>query len=134
MKACGVRYCNGPCLEEFRACGGVNPVWGAAPVIVQAEYQVLKKDKWVTKTSILLASGYWGLARHFHYLPEIAASFFWTCPALFGKLPPYLYVVFLTILLVDRSVRDDTRCGLKYGKGWKQYCALVPYRIIPGVF
>lgn len=120
--------------QDFRACGGKNPVWGKEPVVVEAEYQVLKNDKWVTKKSILLASGWWGIARHFHYLPEITASFFWTAPALFGKLPPYLYVIFLTILLVDRSLRDDTRCSLKYGKYWKQYCKLVPYRIIPGLF
>ena len=79
-------------------------MWGAKPRIVEAEYKVLKKDKWVTKKSILLASGWWGVAGHFHYLPEITASFFWTAPALFDKLPPYLYVVFLTILLVDRSL------------------------------
>ena len=30
--------------------------------IVEAEYKVLKKDKWVTKKSILLASGWWGVA------------------------------------------------------------------------
>jgi 7-dehydrocholesterol reductase len=82
----------------------------------------------------LLASGWWAVARHFHYLPEITASFFWTAPALFGKLPPYLYVIFLTVLLIDRSVRDDTRCSLKYGKYWKKYCELVPYKIIPGIF
>jgi 7-dehydrocholesterol reductase len=120
--------------QEFRSSGGKDLVWGKEPVIVEAEYTVLKNDKSVTKKSILLASGWWGIARHFHYLPEITASFFWTAPALFGKLPPYLYVIFLTILLVDRSLRDDTRCSLKYGKYWKQYCKLVPYRIIPGVF
>jgi len=25
--------------QEFRACGGVNPVWGRAPVMIRAEYQ-----------------------------------------------------------------------------------------------
>ena len=82
----------------------------------------------------LLIDGWWGIARHFHYLPEITASFFWTAPALFDKLPPYLYVVFLTILLIDRSMRDDLRCSLKYGKHWKKYCELVPYKIVPGIF
>ena len=57
-----------------------------------------------------------------------------TAPALFDKLPPYLYVVFLTILLIDRSMRDDLRCSLKYGKHWKKYCELVPYKIVPGIF
>merc|ERR1719409_582261 len=120
--------------QTFRSTNGKALVWGKKPVIVHAEYQVLKNDRWVTKKSILLASGWWRIARHFHYLPEITASFFWTAPALFAKLPPYLYVVFLTVLLIDRAMRDDQRCSLKYGKHWKKYCELVPYKIVPGVF
>ena len=120
--------------QTFRSTDGKALVWGKKPVIVHAEYQVLKNDRWVTKKSILLASGWWRIARHFHYLPEITASFFWTAPALFAKLPPYLYVVFLTVLLIDRAMRDDQRCSLKYGKHWKKYCELVPYKIVPGVF
>ena len=120
--------------QTFRSTDGKALVWGKKPVIVHAEYRVLKNDRWVTKKSILLASGWWRIARHFHYLPEITASFFWTAPALFAKLPPYLYVVFLTVLLIDRAMRDDQRCSLKYGKHWKKYCELVPYKIVPGVF
>jgi len=120
--------------QEFRASNGKKLVWGKKPLIVEAEYKVLNSGKWVTKRSLLLASGWWGISRHFHYLPEIMASFFWTSPALFGKLPPYLYVIFLTLLLIDRSMRDDLRCSLKYGKHWVKYCALVPYKIIPGIF
>jgi len=44
------------------------------------------------------------------------------------------YFIFLTILLVDRSMRDDKRCYEKYGSYWDQYRALVPYKILPGVF
>mmetsp|Transcript_1186 Transcript_1186/g.3883 ORF Transcript_1186/g.3883 Transcript_1186/m.3883 type:complete len:205 (-) Transcript_1186:2045-2659(-) len=120
--------------QEFRASGGKKLVWGKQPQIVTAEYKVMKHGKWETKKSLLLASGWWGLARHFHYLPEIAASFFWTAPALFGKLPPYLYVIFLTLLLIDRSIRDDKRCSAKYGKHWVKYCELVPYKVVPGIF
>ena len=28
----------------------------------------------------------WGISRHFHYLPEILAAFFWTVPALFSHV------------------------------------------------
>ncbi|KAF8389437.1 hypothetical protein HHK36_026132 [Tetracentron sinense] len=76
----------------------------------------------------------WGLSRHFHYVPEISAAFFWTLPALFNHFLPYFYVVFLTILLFDRAKRDDDRCQSKYGKYWKLYCEKVPYRIIPGIY
>ena len=48
-----------------------------------------------TKESLLLISGWWGIARHFHYVPEILGSFFWTVPALFDHVMPYFYVIFL---------------------------------------
>ena len=34
---------------------------------------------------------------------------------------------------VPVSHSDDQRCKDKYGKYWDQYCALVPYKIIPGI-
>ncbi|KAF6149872.1 hypothetical protein GIB67_008593 [Kingdonia uniflora] len=76
----------------------------------------------------------WGLSRHFHYVPEILSSFFWTVPALFNHCLPYFYVVFLTILLLDRAKRDDDRCRSKYGKYWKLYCDKVRYRVVPGIY
>ena len=78
--------------------------------------------------------GWWGLARHFHYLPELLAAFCWTVPVLLGQCLPYFYVVFLTLLLTDRAFRDDTRCASKYGKYWTQYTKSVPYKMVPYVF
>ena len=99
--------------------------------MIKAKYETIEGE---SKTSLLLASGWWSISRHFHYLPEIAASFFWTLPAGFDKVVPYSYVIFLTILLFDRSVRDDRRCAAKYGTYWKQYCSIVPYKVIPDIF
>uniref|UniRef100_A0A453GMV0 7-dehydrocholesterol reductase n=1 Tax=Aegilops tauschii subsp. strangulata TaxID=200361 RepID=A0A453GMV0_AEGTS len=76
----------------------------------------------------------WGFSRHFHYVPEILAAFFWTVPALFNHFMPYFYVIHLTILLLDRAKRDDDRCSTKYGKYWKMYCNRVPYRVVPGIY
>ncbi|AQK70862.1 7-dehydrocholesterol reductase [Zea mays] len=98
---------------------------------IVASYQTTKGE---TKTSLLLTSGWWGLSRHFHYVPEILSAFFWTVPALFNHFLPYFYVIFLTILLFDRAKRDDDRCSSKYGKYWKIYCNKVPYRVIPGIY
>ena len=116
--------------QDFRACGGTEKIWGKDPVIVRAEYQTEKGE---FKKSILLASGWWGVARHFHYVPEILGAFFWTVPGGFGSLLQFFYVIFLTILLTDRAFRDDERCRSKYGKYWDKYCELVPYRIVPFV-
>lgn len=116
--------------QKVRATNGQCKVWGKAPVLIDAEYTTTDGER---KQTVLLASGWWGVARHFHYLPEILGSFFWTVPALFVSPLPYFYVIFLTILLVHRSVRDEARCRAKYGKYWQAYCDAVPSRIIPGL-
>lgn len=115
--------------QEFRRTNGRAKVWGAPPTYIEAQYTT--KDGEV-RTSLLLTSGWWKLARHFHYVPEILSSVFWMVPAS-PYLLPYFYPVYLTILLVDRAWRDDARCAAKYGKYWEQYCARVPKKIIPGV-
>jgi len=125
-------WCNYDCdrqRQEFRSTGGKAKVWGKAPTYVTAKY--VTKDG--EGTSLLLTSGWWGLARHFHYIPEIAASFFWCVPALFVSPLPYFYPVYLTILLFDRAWRDDARCADKYKQYWVEYCKAVPYKIIPGI-
>lgn len=114
--------------QMVRATVGQCNIWGKKPVILRATYKTLQGDK---KENILLASGWWGLARHFHYVPEIIGALCWTLPALFENVTPYFYVCFLTILLVHRAFRDEKRCVEKYGADWKIYCERVPYKIIP---
>ena len=115
---------------EVRAKHPRVTVWGARPVVVAAPYVTEAGEQ---RSSILLASGWWGLASHFHYVPEVAAALFWSLPAGFESAMPYLYVAFLAVLLLDRAYRDDARCAAKYGEAWKKYRALVPYKIVPGV-
>jgi 7-dehydrocholesterol reductase len=79
-------------------------------------------------------SGYWGLARHFHYVPELMMALCWALPAGIDAFLPYFYFVFLTILLVDRANRDDKRCREKYGATWEEYCRRVPKKIVPGIY
>lgn len=129
----GCIYMNYDCdrqRQEVRAKKGECTVWGSKPVLIRASYTT---DSGEPRTSLLLASGYWSLSRHFNYVPEIAAAFFWCVPALFGHVLPHFYWVYLTLLLVDRAYRDDRRCSDKYGKHWVEYCKLVPSRIIPCV-
>jgi 7-dehydrocholesterol reductase len=117
--------------QKVRATNGEAMIWGKKPEIIRAEYETGDGEK---RQSILLVSGYWKIARHFHYVPEILLSLAWTLPALFSNVLPYFYVVYLTVLLVDRSGRDDVRCRQKYGEYWTQYCEKVPYKIIPGLY
>lgn len=115
----------------FRRTGGECLIWGKKPKKIIAEYTT---DKGEVRKSLLLLSGWWSVSRHFHYVPEISAAFLWSCPALNTNfIAPYFYVIFLTILLVDRAFRDDDRCRRKYGAYWETYCKEVPYKIVPGI-
>ena len=117
--------------QLVRTTKGLCKIWGRQPRTTLASYITETGEM---KQNLLLSSGWWGISRHFHYLPEIAASFFWSVPALFTNFSPYFYVCFLTILLVDRAYRDDLRCAKKYGHYWEAYCAKVPYKIIPFLY
>lgn len=116
--------------QTVRATNGETTIWGAAPKLILAEYSTETGER---KTNLLLASGFWGISRHFHYVPELLAAFFWSCATGFSYFSPFFYVIFLTILLTHRAFRDDTKCRNKYGKYWDEYCKLVPYKIVPGI-
>ena len=122
--------------QIFRAKKGELLIWGKKPDFIIANYQT-KDGK--THESLLLCDGYWGLARHFHYVPEWLAAFFWSIPGSihnftftnYDNIGHLFYIFYLAILLTDRAYRDDARCRGKYGKFWDQYCQKVPYKIIP---
>jgi len=117
--------------QRVRATEGASSVWGQPPELIRASYVTADGSQ---HENLLLASGWWGLARHFHYVPEILLALAWSLPAGFSHFLPYFYVVYLTILLVDRASRDDRRCHKKYGVAWEEYCRRVPWKIIPGVY
>ena len=105
-----------------------------APRHIVATYATTTDGGASKKTALLLVDGWWALSRHFHYVPEILGALCWSLPAgNVALVAPYFYVIYLTILLTDRAFRDDNRCRAKYGKDWDQYCAQVPYKIVPGV-
>jgi 7-dehydrocholesterol reductase len=115
----------------FRISSGNCLIWGKKPQYTLVKYQTTEGK---VKENLLLASGWWGIARHFHYVPEILGALCWSLPALFTHFLPYFYVTFLTILLIDRAMRDDERCDQKYGKGWQKHCQKVPYKILPYIY
>jgi len=116
--------------DASNVASGAVRVWFRPAEVVAAPYVTATGE---CKQSLLLCSGFWGISRHFHYLPELAAALAWTLPCGPSALP-YFYVAFLTILLVHRAHRDDSRCLSKYGAAWVEYCRRVPYRIVPGIY
>jgi len=117
---------------EFRAKNGDVEIWGKKAEKIVATYRT---DLGINKTSLLLVSGWWGVSRHFHYLPELTAAFCWCVPTLWsGNCLGFIYFVFLLLLLTHRSFRDEERCATKYGEHWEEYKRRVPYKVIPYVF
>lgn len=123
-----------------RKTNGNCTIWGKPAGIMRVKYVTEKGE---TKDSLLLTTGWWGVARHFHYIPELAAAFLWASPAggiLSGEFTflPYFYFFFLTCLLADRGMRDVVRCRDKYnnvhGNFYDEYVKKVPYIFIPYVF
>lgn len=117
--------------QQFRACNGNMKIWGKTPKVIEASYVTGDGKK---RKSILLASGWWGVARHVNYVFEITLALCWSLPAYNTGIIPYVYVMFLTILLTDRAYRDELRCSEKYGKAYEEYRQLVPWQMIPGVY
>ena len=106
-------------------------IWGKPIKYIIAKY---KTNDGKEHTSILSMSGYNGMVRHFHYLPDIINLFLYCSPSGFNCILPYMYFIYLTILLLDRTYRIDERCLQKYGKYWEKYCEQVRYRLIPQVW
>jgi protein-S-isoprenylcysteine O-methyltransferase Ste14 len=100
-----------------------RPVWG-------------KPAKYIATSqgALLLISGWWSYSRHMNYFGDLLMALAWCLPCLFGSPLPYLYVIYLTVLLLHRERRDNDRCASRYAKDWQTYCSRVPYRIMPGVY
>lgn len=115
-----------------RKTDGKCRIWGSPARIIRAKY-IIDGDR-KERSSLLLASGFWGLSRHINYIFEVGSAFLWELPAQFFSLLPFAYVIFLTILLFHRSQRDEKKCRKKYGKYWDEYCKVSKYRIVPFIF
>lgn len=117
--------------EYFRKSGGRCRIWAKTADFIVAHY---KTNVGTNKKTQLLTSGFWGVARHLNYLFEIMVAMSWSLPALGYGIWPFMYPIFLSVLLVHRTFRDEKKCQEKYGKAWTEYCQKVPYRLIPGLF
>lgn len=128
MGSIWVNYAADRQRQLFRLHQGQVTIWGQKALSIPVTYQLETGE---VKEGALLASGYWGLSRHFHYIPEWLGALAWTLPALFSDLLAYVYPIFLGILLAHRVVRNEKRCVQKYGEGWDAYCRSVPSLLLP---
>ncbi|KAJ1513409.1 hypothetical protein HMI56_002511 [Coelomomyces lativittatus] len=114
-----------------RKSNGKCKVWGKASKFLRLKYTTIDGEK---HESILLISGYWGLARHMNYFGDLCLSLSMCMACGLDHILPFFYFFYMFILLTHRIYRDDARCRGKYGVGWDKYCQLVPYKLIPYVW
>jgi len=117
--------------DRFQKSGGNCLIWGKKPEYIETKYVAADGKE---REGKLLISGFWGKARHMNYTGDLIGSLAYGLSAGFDSFVPYFYFFFMAILLVHRCLRDESRCLSKYGKSWHEYCRLVPYRFIPGLF
>ena len=117
--------------QYVRLKNGDCTIWRKKPDLIFANY---KTDWGEEKQNLLLVSGWWGISRHFHYIPELLGAVCWSIPALFTHYIPYFHLTFLVLLLMDRTYRREKQCATKYGKDWEKYCERVPFRFIPFLY
>merc|ERR1719215_1487483 len=88
------------------------------------------------RSTKLLVSGWWGLARKINYTGDWLMAWMWSvatgCPG-FGKgtVVTYFYPIYFAVLLIHRAGRDDHFCSQKYREGWQEYKKRVPYVFVP---
>ncbi|KAL8763627.1 MAG: hypothetical protein Q9184_000627 [Pyrenodesmia sp. 2 TL-2023] len=51
-----------------------------------------------------------------------------------GMVVTYFYVLYFTVLLIHREMRDEEACKRKYGADWEEYKKKVRWRILPGIY
>lgn len=116
---------------HVRKENGDCQVWGSKAQVIRASY---KLESGETKESLLLVSGWWGIARHFNYVPELMLALAWSLPGGSRHIMPYVYFLWLILLLTHRTFRDDAKCMKKYGDAWAKYKKAVPYKMLPYIF
>lgn len=82
----------------------------------------------------LLASGFWGVARHLNYTGDLLLAVSYCLPCGFRSPLAYSYFFYLLLLCLHREKRDDERCARKYKTDWDDYCLVVPYRMVPFLY
>ncbi|OLY79306.1 7-dehydrocholesterol reductase [Smittium mucronatum] len=118
--------------DLIRKFNGNVKIWGKQATYIRAAYTTADGKEHV---SILLTSGFWGISRHFNYIGDLlmCLSFAMSCGLQLDFIP-YYYLFYMSILLIHRISRDQDRCKAKYGIYWDQYCAAVPYKLLPYIY
>jgi Delta14-sterol reductase len=123
-------------------------------VILFGGLLVLSQETVPSSNNRLLCSGFWGLSRHVNYFGEILQAVGLALPGwlhvmtvpsdsamssttLGAMLPilPWLYPLYYVALFIPRQMEDEAIMKQKYGNEvMDEYCAIVPYRMVPVIY
>jgi 7-dehydrocholesterol reductase len=117
--------------DVCRRSDGKCEIWGRPAKILRTTYQSIDGK---LHHSLLLLSGFWGMARHCNYLGDLILSAAMCLSCGLTNLIPHFYIIYMTVLLTHRIERDHARCSGKYGEYWETYSRLVPFKLIPGIY
>jgi 7-dehydrocholesterol reductase len=131
-----------------RRTAGRCRIWGQEAKVLKATYQTADGK---THQTVLLCSGnnpigsvsellfltilgWWGVVRHANYVGSMVYT--WASCAVCGTdhVFPYTEALLVTCMVIHRCLRDEARCKEKYGETWDEYCRIVRWRMIPGIF
>jgi len=82
----------------------------------------------------LLTDGWWQYARKINYTADWIQSCMWAVSGGFVTPITYFYPAFFLAVLTHRCGRDFEKCARKYGEDWEEYCKVVKYKFIPGIY
>jgi delta24(24(1))-sterol reductase len=82
----------------------------------------------------LLVDGWWVYARKINYTADWVQALTWGLAAGTNTIITMFYPIFFLAVLTHRCGRDFEKCARKYGDDWVEYCKVVPYKFIPGVY
>ncbi|KAB8277490.1 ergosterol biosynthesis ERG4/ERG24 family-domain-containing protein, partial [Aspergillus minisclerotigenes] len=116
---------------KFRQTGGECRIWGNKANKIRASYQTADGK---LCHSLLLCSGWWGLARHANYTGSAMYTLALCAACGRGGIFPYTEAIIVGGMVIHRCHRDEGKCAAKYGKDWDEYCRQVQWRMIPGIY
>ncbi|KAK7409141.1 hypothetical protein QQX98_008691 [Neonectria punicea] len=114
-----------------RRTAGKCTIWGEDARFLEAKYQT---GDGKTHRTVLLCSGWWGIVRHANYVGSLLYTLAACMTCGTDHLFPYTEFIILAFTVIHRCFRDEARCRQKYGETWDEYCQIVKWRMIPGVF
>ena len=124
--------------QVFRETNGKSMLWWPTPPrSLHVDYTITTQTgENEQRETLLLLNGFWGMVRHPQYIFEMGLAFFWGMlgDPIRNGVQPMLYFFLIVVLLTQRAHRDAAKCKLKYGSGYSNYVANVPYLLIPKIY